>query len=383
MDRRTGDSNLSSLLNRREAIVAIAAACCANVDRVRTTLAAEPRQESETRAESLDWDKSRREAFAQKELDEYNAVARKNGFPANGRVKTTPRFVVVYNASEAYAEWVAALAEEVAKGFEKFAVKLGFKRVKLSKPLSIFVFAERALFDVWERKLSQPSENEGARLGRSMGFYATGIDRMFVYDQTEIEAYRVAAEAQNEKRPRFTQGRVKREGRAIMARDGAVFNTSTIAHELTHQMCYNYGVLRSNGRSPGWLVEGLATIMEPCDENAALGWRYRNKPNFNAVRFRRFCDYANYKDGDLRLVDELVVSDRPIRSLSSDAYCVSWAMAYYCYVKRSKDLAKFIEKCAEKKRDEIEPGERRRDFVESFGEIEQFKNDFAKFMKSF
>ena len=191
MDRRTGDSNLRSLLNRREAIVAIAAACCANVDRVRTALAAEPRQESETRAESLDWDKSRREAFAQKELDEYNAVARKNGFPANGRVKTTPRFVVVYNASEAYAEWVAALAEEVAKGFEKFAVKLGFKRVKLTKPLSIFVFAERALFDVWERKLSPPSENEGARLGRSMGFYATGIDRMFVYDQTEIEAYRV------------------------------------------------------------------------------------------------------------------------------------------------------------------------------------------------
>ena len=352
---------------------------------------------SKTAAERAQETKKKKETarkLADEALRAYDGFLKQFGFKENGRAKTTSRFVFVYNTSDPYIEWLSALMEEVASGFEKYVVKIGFKRVALEKPMLVYVFATREEFDAFERNLYAQSGKMGDyenRENNSGGFYVAGpggLDLTVLYDQTSVEEARVnfsesSGERDSKKPKKFSRSDVKREANSIKMRDDAVYNTETIVHETTHQMSYNYKVLNPKINHPAWIVEGMAMTLEPSDGSATLGWKYRNKRPINALRYDAFSRFAR-EDPSFRLVDELIVSNAPIEQLRKDGYCYSWALFYYCYNKRSKELAKYIAINNQKKENEkeIPEDERRADFVECFGEIGEFKKDFIKYMRS-
>ena len=317
-------------------------------------------------------------------IAEYDQFLESCGSVASGRIKRTERFVFLYNTSDAYVDWLAALMEEVAKAHARFAAKLGVKEIDFSVPMVVFVFAKREEYDEAERLTS--GGDLSRRKNASSGFYSPTLDCTFVYDQTQIEAQRVekygAARNYQTNSKTFAKKMNRLEIEEIKMRDDAVYNTETIAHEATHQLSYKSGLVTRNGAVPQWAVEGMAMLAEPTDASAPLGWKARGAVfRVNRNRLSGFLRYAD-KEPKLSMVEKLILSDQPIRDLDSDAYCVSWAIFYYCYSKRAKDLAAFLEAQRARAPGRVDAETRKREFEERFGDIAKFKVALAKYAQS-
>lgn len=329
-----------------------------------------------------------REKLSQAATVEYNSILEIANLERNGRVKVTDRFLIAYNTSDPYAEWIAALTGEVADGFERFLRKMKLDGEPPKRPMYVFLFAQRSAMDAFEQtlyRLAGKLDEMGNRQNTPSGFYTPTVNRMVIYDQTEREEARVELSGadgdRKNKGKNMTRAQLTREARELKTRDNAVYNTETIVHELTHQLSYNYGLLRRDGSAPSWYVEGLAMLFEPSDGNAPLGWRYKNVLPINSKRYAGFCHYAN-NARDSSIIDELIASDQPIRELSLDAYDVSWALVYYCYKKRSKEFVKFMKLCRDNPAPVDDPVARKKSFEECFGKTSEFKTAFLKYMKS-
>lgn len=318
---------------------------------------------------------------------EYNSILKIARLPEDGRVKLTDQFIIAYNTSDPYVEWIAALTDEVAEGFERFLRKMKIDYERPEKRMYVFLFAQRSAMDAFEAtlyKLARQTEKLENRANRPAGFYVHAINRMVIYDQTELESARVEAYGEDggrKSQKTMTRAQVTREARELKTRDNAVYNTETIVHELTHQLSYNYGLLPMKGGAPSWYVEGLAMLFETSDGSAALGWRYKSVLPINPIRYMEFCHYANNASNS-SLVDELIASDQAIERLRGEAYALSWALVYYCYKKRTKEFAKFMKLCRDKPAPRDDQDARRKNFEECFGNVNEFKVEFIKYMNS-
>ena len=334
------------------------------------------------------WDEgfleSRREAL----LDEFKSFQSENGFERPFKVKTTERFIFVYDTSDAYLQWLSALTNEVAKAFDKFCARLDLKTEAPSEPLTVVVFATREEFDVYAASLRgdplglSQGQGEERKNGFVAGFYNHGSNRSVIYDMTDVEASRVANdEGVARKEGDFSWRKLKAEAKTIKTRFASGGNTSTIVHEISHQLAFNYGIFSRRFRQPDWVVEGMATTFEPTDEDAPLGWRFRNAFPVNDSRLRAFVAAAN-DDENLTLLDDIVTSDRFENELDADGYAASWALFYFCYRKKTKELKSYLETI--KKRDPrkvYSEDERMKEFRDCFGDPAVVGKQFVKFVR--
>lgn len=110
------------------------------------------------------------------------------------------------------------------------------------------------------------------------------------------------------------------------SRPAAYSNLSTLAHEATHLLCYNYGLLKRDGDAPRAIVEGLATYAE---ERRLHG---RDHPGrLNSMRLddlahvRRRVEWIKLKT--------LLKDDQGVFTSTLDrvllAYAQSWLLTYY------------------------------------------------------
>ena len=328
-----------------------------------------------------EWDarflESRREAL----LDEFKSFREDYGLERPFKVKTTERFIFVYDTSDAYVEWLAALTNEVAKAFDKFCAKLELETTPPSEPLTVVVFATREGFDAFAATL------RGAPLwgeeNKPTGFYDHGSNRSVVFDLTNVEAARVANAdgVRTRKDAEISWRKLSAEARAIKTRGNSENNTSTIVHEISHQLAFNYGVFSLYLRQPDWIVEGMATAFEPTNDDAPLGWRFRGSFPVNEGRLRAFVTAAN-DDESLALLDEILKSDRFEEELSVPGYGASWAVFYFCYRKKPRELKRYLELLKKRTpRKEYSEDERMEEFIECFGELEPFKKQFVRFIR--
>ena len=320
---------------------------------------------------------ARREAL----LDEFEAFREENGLERPFKVKTSERFIFVYDVSDAYVEWLSALTNEVAKAFDKFCAKLELETEEPSEPLAVVVFATRDGFDAYAATLR--GDRPWGDGNKPVGFFDHGSNRSFVFDMTDVEASRVANAdgVATRQGVDFSWRKLNAEARSIKSRDGSGNNTSTIVHEISHQLAYNYGVFSLYQRQPDWVVEGMATTFEPTNDDAPLGWRFRNVFPVNEARLRDFVTAAN-DDANISILDEVVSSDRFEDELSVAGYGASWALFYYCYRKKTQELKRYIELLKKRPpRKVYSEDERMEEFQQCFGDLDAFKKQFVRFVR--
>ena len=319
----------------RVAFAASAVALC-----LAFALPATAQSSDRTESQKTVWDESFIEARSKELRTELDAFLEKAGFSSKTRVKRSERFLFVYDVSDGYVEWISALLNEVAKAFDKFVEKIGLEVDELSEPMVVVIFATREEFDAYAVELRGSAYL--AQENKPTGFYTQRLNRSIIYDRTGVESTRSDSDAPPDENRQYSRKRINEEAHAIKQRDFADANTSTIVHEATHQLCYNYGLFSPDFRAPDWVVEGMATTFEQTTSEAPLGWRFRNVFPVNTNRLNEFRKYAS-NHPNCEILDEILVSDAFAERLDSAGYAASWAMFFYCYRKRPKELAHYLE----------------------------------------
>jgi hypothetical protein len=122
-----------------------------------------------------------------------------------------------------------------------------------------------------------------------------------------------------------------------MSPRSAARNSETLAHEGTHQLCFNTGLLRRDGDVPLCIVEGLGTFGEARRPVETGGFGRRNLRRLeDLARLRRQTPWIPL--AELITDDEVLRSGRAVRVLL--AYAQSWLLVHYL-MKTPSELPRF------------------------------------------
>jgi hypothetical protein len=187
-------------------------------------------------------------------------------------VHTTVNYVLVYNTSKTYAQWVGGLLERLQDGFDSYWNKLGFKTAKPEFPLVVLVFDS---VDSYGRYTKQDLQGDPRTV---VAYYNQASNRVSLYDLTGVEALRG---------PGNQRGSTAQIN-AMLSQPEAQLMVATIIHEATHQLAYNSGLQQRFADVPIWFSEGMAVYFETPDLTTVKGWRTSTCRRSRATRFRRW-----------------------------------------------------------------------------------------------
>ena len=284
-----------------------------------------------------------RKAIAKKLLEEF-------GDEFN--VKSTERYLFVYDTSEGYVDWCARLFESLEDGFRRFAVKNELNLKERVEPMIVVVFATKNEFVHY-------ASQETAGADKIAAYYNMQTNRVALYDLSETEGTRYALSKRR---------RESLETREFLSRPNAAFNVATIVHEATHQIAFNRGLFLRFGPVALWSVEGLSLLFETPNGKASQGgWGYRSSFPTNERQlalFKNFAKTTQQRDP----IRDLIRQDSFMNDVQG-SYSTSWALFYYLYKKQPKELAKYLNELASKPPCVVyAPEERIADFEKYFGD---------------
>lgn len=290
--------------------------------------------------------------------------------PAGFRLHTTKRYVIAYDTSREYAEWVSSLLE----GLQKVLVRY-WKRQKIELhdpkfPLPIVIHRTQAAYNAASRA-------DGVGQG-AIGYYHMGTNRVRMYDLTGADALRVQGGAR-----RGSMAEIKR----MLSTPAAEPLVATIVHEATHQVCFNTGLMQRYANLPIWYVEGMAVYFEAPKAGSSRGWR-----GIGQVNHRRLATFRrNLPKWNASRLPTLIGSDKPLRDprTGGEAYADAWALNYYLIKKRPKDYTAYVQMMSEREPFEVQPAdqsesaamkERLEDFEEHFGPVTELQAEMLRAM---
>ena len=259
-----------------------------------------------------------------------------NEFGPDARFGATSRFVMIYDTTDAYALWCAALMENVASTYEAFVSRVRLVESGLFDPMVVFVFAEKEKYEEFLQKTAGSEFANDAQ--RPVGFYEHASNRCVFYDLTGEEQNRA------DKTEKRTLEQVASD---VLKQPNGDQNLSTIIHEATHQISFNYGLFSRQGENPSWAVEGLSMLFEaPSGEPKDGGWKVvdeKAKKIVFPVNKRRLMEFQQYVSTttDSQPVKKCVGLEK-IRGDEPCAYPLSWAIFYYLYRNNPKVLAQYL-----------------------------------------
>jgi hypothetical protein len=248
--------------------------------------------------------------------------------PAGFKFHQTRNYLIGYNTSPAYAQWVGSLYERLFAAFHNYWERRGMKLHPPEFPLVALVFDSRDSYAEFARA-------EVGDAARSMiGYYSLQSNRMIMYDLTGVEDLKGAGE-------RNSAARINQ----ILSQSGAERTVATIVHEATHQLAFNSGLQVRYADLPLWVSEGLAIFFETPDLNSSKGWRTIGGVNrVNLTNFRRYLRTRPADGLELLLADDKRFRDA---STGADAYSESWALTYFLLQTRKDAYVKFLQEMAE------------------------------------
>jgi hypothetical protein len=310
-------------------------------------------------------------------------------YPIGFRTYTTPHYVVCYNTSRAYAQWIGSLLERLYKAFNSYWQNQGLKMHESEFPLPVVVFADRQSYD-------QASRSDlPAGTGNIVGFYSLRSNRINMFDLTGTESVRAArasgpvetgpgnivqtaARSTNSAATSNRRGSL-REINQMLSQPSAEPLVATIIHEATHQIAFNCGMQTRYADIPLWLCEGLAVYCEAPDLSTTRAWRGIGRVNYPRLeRFRN--NLASWHEGSL---EEMVRDSHRFRDPKTavDAYADAWALNYYLIKYEPKAYVAYLKKLAEKRPlIDDEPPARLAEFRDHFGDLRKLEQDFLKQM---
>ena len=281
-------------------------------------------------------------------------------------VRRAGDFIFVSDASPAYVDWCSRLFVSLNAGFQKFAEKHDLPVKDRAEPLVVVVFATRDAF-VRYAAVETPSAN------MLSAYYSMQTNRVALYDLTLTES---GGQYADSRRKRLTLA----ETREILSRPNAAYNVATVVHEATHQIAFNRGLFLRTGPNELWTVEGLSLVFEtPSGRVAQNGWSYRSSFPTNERMKNLYLRIAN---PSVALFRKVVEQDGFYQNIEA-SYAASWALFYYLYKRKPRQLFEYLKILAEKYPCALYPKEDRiKDFESVFGDDwEKLARDVDKFVR--
>lgn len=260
------------------------------------------------------------------------------------------------------ADTYARLFEEIYRDVEQFYRVRGFRLRRPDVPLVAVVFATQKEFAAYcVKDMVPPSPG-------LQGYYSLVTNRVALFDTAG--AFRSASAGTT------TAGRSAVGYSAITGE-----TASTIVHETIHQVSYNIGIHTRLGETPLWMVEGMATVLEP----EAMRNRRGNQASSQRVNPARFDWFQNrYRpsrtSGSLA---QLIASDQPFQRQTLNAYSEAWALTFFLLENpaRRRNLATYLQKVTNRNSSETYTARQRlADFTEAFGDIARLEVEFLRYM---
>jgi hypothetical protein len=283
--------------------------------------------------------------------------------PDGFKIHQTKNYLICYNTSPAYAQWVGGLFERLNSAFYNYWTRRGIEMRQPEFPLVALVFDSKASY-------AQHARGElGDATNSIIGYYSLKTNRMTMYDLTGVEEFGGGKLA--------TAARVNQ----ILSKPGAERTVATIVHEATHQLAFNSGLQVRYADIPMWVSEGLAIYFETPDLESKTGWRNIGGVNrVNLVNYRKAA-----ADGKLVSLEQLLSDDKRFRDPTSaaTAYAQAWALNYWLLKTRGDDYVKYLQaQAAQAPLVTLEPAERLKQFEDNLGgELTTIEADFLRYMR--
>lgn len=220
-----------------------------------------------------------------------------------------------------------------------------------------------------------------------MGYYSLLSNRVALFDSTNLVQNQPSlhqnAESVDLDKQLVADSGADGVGNSTLAMATAIAGetTNTVVHETIHQVGYNIGIHSRVGGAPTWVLEGLATALEPS------GMRKRTGRNLVSDRLNgERSDWFRDEFRELRpmgFLPALVASDENFYRNLLHSYSESWAFTFFLLENgtRRQDLVKYLQVLA--KRDtsvQYTARQRLADFESAFGDISRLEVEFIRYM---
>jgi hypothetical protein len=272
------------------------------------------------------------------------AIAAKAGLHSF-RTTRTRHYLGIGNASDAFRSLTLADCEAVAVDYLDYYQSQGFKVAMPGGRLTVVILADErslAAFNGVHRVQKSPTEAKPRLV--NPGRYETGTNRLVVFDL-----------------------------HAVAARRTGLLNLQLLAHEATHQLTFNTGLLKRGGDIPHSIAEGLAefgSIRKASGRHAPGQLSLKNLDILARAR----------RAGKWHPVAQLLSDDRPFVLLSGNsvlAYAEAWLLIDYLMKDRSRreGFRAYLEAI----RPRLDPNHRLDDAKKHLGDLDRLNQDLMTY----
>lgn len=284
-------------------------------------------------------------------------------------------------APKGRAKQYVKLFESIYRDVEQFYRVRGFPVAKPEFPLVAVVFRTQTEFARYATKDKVPVS------GGLMGYYSLLSNRVALFDspglvQTDCTERQntVVCQLDDPEADKLSSGAIGNDTFAL-ASAIAGETTNTVVHETIHQVGYNIGIHSRIGGAPTWVVEGLATALEPSGMRKRTG-RNLVSDRMNGERSVWFRDVFRERR-PMGFLAGIVASDDNFHRNLLHAYSESWAFTFFLLENgtRRQDLVDYLQLLS--KRDPTKPysaKQRLAEFERAFGDIARLEVEFIRYM---
>ncbi len=284
-------------------------------------------------------------------------------FPDGYEFSGTTHYLVCgpVGRSARYAE----LFEDIYRDVEQFYRVRGFNVVAPEVPLIAVVFqTQKEFVEYCIRDQVAPSPG-------LMGYYSLKTNRVALFDDARLLSGEVQAPKE-----------LLKHDELVSASAGISSTTAnTVIHETTHQVGYNIGIHSRLAETPIWLVEGLATVLEPAGMRNSSGRKLLSQ-RINEERVNWFTKQHRPKRSMGNLA-KIVASDQFFYRYTLNGYSEAWAFTFFLFENpsRRKDLVTYLQIIGARDPMVAYPAKQRlQDFQKAFGDISRLEVEFIRYM---
>ena len=224
-------------------------------------------------------------------------------------------YVGIGDAPQAFITIILADCEQLAADYQRYFGSLGFHLHQPDRPLIVIMYRDDRSFGKFFRLPSLLEAAEKARAqpekarAQPVGIYLRTTNVMHVFDWRNVPI-----------EPRASHR-----------------NMETLAHEGTHQLSFNTGLLNRAGDTPLCIVEGLGMHGEPRKTSGPSDFGRLNPKRMNDLaRIQRRVPWIPLR--------ELIANDSVLRAGNADrielGYAQSWLLVHYL-IKEPAALPRF------------------------------------------
>lgn len=282
--------------------------------------------------------------------------------PKGFEVYKTAHYVILHDTSKSYAQWCGAMLERFYTAFRTYWTNQKVALREPEFPLVAIIFADKQAY------LKYAQATVGELNDQIVAYFHPDANRMVMYDLTGTAAGGRAGS----KRIPISQ---------FLAMPDAARTISTVIHEATHQLTFNFGILARHVSCPVWFNEGLAVFFEAPDLTKAKGWGTIGK--VEPSRLTQFRRYVPVRPANS--LETLLAGDARFRDpkQAPDAYAEAWALTYFFLQKHRKQYVQYMEtlsKLDPLAEDKAET--RMKQFQDVFGDVKALDREFLRFMQT-